>query len=403
MPNLNVKTLGQVFTKNHTVDLMLSLRKNNGTILEPSCGAGAFSNNIPSCIAVELDKKVAPPYALCMDFFNYRFGIMFESIIGNPPFVRYKDIMKSTLAYIEADGYEHIFDERSNLYLFFIYKCLFHLEENGGELIFINPREFLKATSSIKLNNALYQQGTITDLIDLGDAKIFGDFTPNCVIWRFEKGNFSRKTNYATVKLMDNKIVLSSKEVRDFRNTNGQLVFTKTECTVPFKDLFYVKVGAVSGADEIFGNCPQNGKNTTEFVNSETIATGKTKPFYYNVAAPELEPFKKELINRKIKKFTKDTWYMWGRNLFVSSDKRIYVNCKTRQQDPFYQHSCNNYDGSVLGLFIKNDRIDINALLADLNAVDWEELGFMCNNRFIFAQKSLENCLLPKSFEKYLV
>jgi hypothetical protein len=35
-------------------------------------------------------------------------------------------------------------------------------------------------------------------------------------------------------------------------------------------------------------------------------------------------------------------------------------------------------------------------------AVDWKELGFVCDNRFIFAQKSLENCVLPKSFEKYI-
>jgi hypothetical protein len=34
---------------------MISLIQNQGTILEPSCGAGAFSNKLPNCTAIEID------------------------------------------------------------------------------------------------------------------------------------------------------------------------------------------------------------------------------------------------------------------------------------------------------------------------------------------------------------
>ncbi len=37
----------------------------------------------------------------------------------------------------------------------------------------------------------------------------------------------------------------------------------------------------------------------------------------------------------------------------------------------------------------------------ELNSVDWEELGFVVDGRLVFTQKSLENTLLPKSFNKY--
>jgi adenine-specific DNA-methyltransferase len=397
MSKLDVEVLGQVFTQDHTVDFMLKLRKNRGSVMEPSCGAGAFSDKLKNCVAIELDETVKPDYALNMDFFEYGVENKFNSIIGNPPFVKYKDFSDSTKALLANGKYNELFDERSNLYLFFIYKCVLQLKD-GGELIFINPREFLKATSSINLNNFLYEQGNITNMVDLGDAKLFGNFAPNCVIWRFEKGATSRKTKYSTASLVNNKIELDFQEERDFRNTNGQLVFTKTKCTVPFNKLFYVKVGGVSGADELFAH-PNGNKR---FVNSETVSTGKTRRFFYNVEAPELLPHKQVLRNRKIKKFTDATWYMWGRNNYESKESRVYVNCKTRQENPFFTHSCKNFDGSVLGIFPLNQELDTEQLVKDFNNIDWAELGFVCDGRFIFSQKALENCVLPESFEKYL-
>jgi adenine-specific DNA-methyltransferase len=407
--NLNVKTLGQVFTQEHTVDFMLSLRKNNNSILEPSCGAGAFSDRIKNEIgfkAIEFDKKVCPNYAEQTDFFEFDRDNKekFNTIIGNPPFVKYKDIHLSTKEILESDilnKFDGYFGQRTNLYMFFIHKCLYHLNI-GGELIFINPRDFLKATSSIKLNNLLFSAGTITDIIDLGDTKLFNGFSPNCVIWRFELGNLSRKTNFRTARIENNKIKLSTIEERKFTNVNGQLMFLRSENTIPFSKIFYVKVGAVSGADDIFTCSDPNGKDATYFITSETRTTGLTKRFYYNVDVPQLKEHKEALLNRKIKSFTEDIWYTWGRNLPPSIGKRAYVNCKTRQKNPFFTHVCNNFDGSVLAIFLKNQELDLAEIIQDLNYVNWEEMGFVADGRFLFSQKSLENCLLPKYFEKYL-
>lgn len=125
------------------------------------------------------------------DFFALRTVHIFDTIIGNPPYVRYQDIFSDTKKLLTP--YEKIFDKRSNLYLFFIYKCILHLKDKG-ELIFITPRDFLKSTAAIKLNQFIFDKGSITDLIDLGDKKIFATAQPNCIIWRFEKGNFVRRT-----------------------------------------------------------------------------------------------------------------------------------------------------------------------------------------------------------------
>lgn len=374
--SFNVKELGQVFTPKTIVTDMLALIKNSGRVLEPSCGDGAFSNQIPGCVSIEYDETKAPKGALIMDFFDFSLNEKFDTIIGNPPYVRFQDIMDSTKKKLDMD----IFDERTNLYQFFIYKCIQHLND-GGELIFITPRDFLKATSSIKLNKFIYDNGTITDIIDLGDRPVFKGFNPNCIIFRFEKGNYSRTTNF----------------IKNFKYINGQLLFVNDDFTVRFSDLFYVKVGAVSGADKIF----THKKGNVSFVNSKTRTTGETKKMFYNKKTKYLLPYKEELKKRRIKQFNDKNWYEWGRKFYESDNERIYVNSKTRIKNPFFTHNCKNYDGSVLAIFPKIDH-DIKELVEDLNKVDWEELGFICDGRYIFSQKSLENCVLPSYFEKYL-
>ena len=117
--NYSKETLGQFFTPDNIVDLMIGLIQNNGVIIEPSCGPGAFLNKLPeNAIGIELDPRVAHPKAIIMDYFDYTKTA--DTIIGNPPYVRYQDILSSTKSKLSTN-----FDNRSNLYLFFIEKnCL---------------------------------------------------------------------------------------------------------------------------------------------------------------------------------------------------------------------------------------------------------------------------------------
>lgn len=376
---LNVDHLGQVFTSEKIVASMLKLRQNQGTILEPSCGAGAFFNQIPDCIGLEYDSKVCPAAALNMDFFDYSDNHKFDTIIGNPPYVKYKEIYPATKNKLSMS----LFDERSNLYLFFIEKCILHLKDKG-ELIFIVPRDFIKASSAVKLNKFMYQHGTITHWFDFGDEVLFPGYAPNCAIFRFEKNNFTRKT------LVDNQL-------KDFIEMNGQLIFTSSQYMINFSDLFFVKVGAVSGADQYFIN--KNGN--MDFVCSSTRVSQKTKTMFYNIETPELLAHKDKLLNRKVFKVTEKNWYKWGRGYYQSDLPRIYVNNKTRQKAPFFLHDSKAYDGSVLAVFPKFEANDIllKQICSMLNHVNWNELGFVVGGRYLFNQRSLEQSFLPHDFE----
>jgi len=292
---LDVETLGQVFTPPEIVDTMLGLREGAGRTLEPSCGNGAFYGRIPGCTGVEFDPRVAPPGALVMDFFDYPDSEKFACVIGNPPYVRFQDIHADTKAKLDVTGY----DRRTNLCVFFIDKCLRHLDA-AGEMILIVPREFMKATSGRALNERLHAQGTVTDLIDLGDRRVFKGFSPNCVIFRYVKGDLSHRRRDGAIQV-----------VRD-----GLMSFVHGNRTIRLGDFLAVKVGAVSGDDGVFCD-PEFGY--FGMVGSKTHESGQVRqvipdaPTHPPTALAHLARHEAQLRARRIRKFGDDDWWRWGR------------------------------------------------------------------------------------------
>jgi adenine-specific DNA-methyltransferase len=378
---------GQVFTPSFVVSRMLALRQNYGRVLEPACGDGAFLKEVPDAVALEIDPVIAPRTATVMDFFAYPETEKFDTIIGNPPYVRSRDILPETTARLTS----RLLDGHANLYLHFIEKCVRHLKP-GGELIFITPREFLKSTGARRLNVWLFSEGTITDLIELGDQRVFHEATPNCVIWRFERSNHLHHTHDGRRMLL----------------ADGQILVARGDYTVRASDIFSVRVGSASGADAVFEHATLGD---TDFVCSHTRKTAQTRRMIFNAAdntsAPDalawLQQHKARLLERKVRPFDESNWWQWGRVHAATNEPRIYVNMRTREQQPFYQHACRHWDGTVLALFPHKRDADMTKLTAMLNSVDWHELGFVCDGRFLFAQRSLEQTLLPEGFLEFAV
>lgn len=401
----DVSAFGQVFTPQSVVQAMLALRRNQGRVLEPSCGDGAFFQHLPGAVGLELDPGHCPPQARVLDFFAYPLAEKFATIIGNPPYVRYQDIPAQSLRLIEQGGHGRCLDKRSNLYLFFIEKCLRHLEP-GGELIFITPRDFMKSTSAVKLNRLLAEQGSITDAIELGDARVFADAVPNCLIWRFELGGRERGLRYAEIGAADklaSALAAPRWQQRHFIESAGHLMFAREAYPLRLGEIAFVKVGAVSGADALYTDDVHGNR---DFVCSSTVSDGQTRRMIWcepGSAPPAvLRLHKARLLERKVTRFDESNWWMWGRMHHRSTAPRVYVNGRTRVAQPFFVHPCNDYDGAVLAIFPRREEIEVSELRDALNAVDWSELGFVCDGRFLFTQRSLENSPLPASFARFL-
>ena len=407
---------GQFFTPPAVARLIASLITHPAPILEPSAGNGAlvaairerFGNATPPITLIERDPAVAPAEAIIANYFGWLPEATFATIIGNPPYVRAQWIDEETRAAWQklTSCYDlPKLDARANLYLYFIADGIRRLVP-GGELIFIVPRDWLKATSSAPLNRWLYRQGTITHLIDLGDARIFEGALPNCHIFRFVKGEMNRETLVATINqgepIPDGARALNWQK-RFMSEANGQLLFLTQPHAYRMSDIATVKVGAVSGCDAIFADSRHANR---EFVYSATVRTGKTRPMFFpDPESPPpkwLLPHKERLINRRVRAFNETNWWHWGRLHPQTDAPRIYVNAKTRAPRPFFTHPCRDFDGSVLAIFPHDPTVDLSALCDALNSIDWDELGFRCDGRFLFTQRSLENAPLPEAFGRFL-
>ena len=127
-----------------------------------------------------------------------------------------------------------------------------------------------------------------------------------------------------------------------------------------------------------------------------------TRRMIYNQWLPELEPHKERLIRRGIRRFDEHNWWHWGRAHHLAERPRVYVNGKTRHGAPFFVHPSIHYDGSVLAMFPHDPAADVVTLSEALNRVDWAELGFVCDGRYLFSQRSLEDALLPAEFAQFV-
>lgn len=359
------RNLGQFFSPTILVNKCMSLIKNKGRLLEPSCGDGAFlpaKDRSESSVFIEIDQKVASAEATVMDFFDYPVDEKFDTIIGNPPYV---DNSLFTV------NHETGIKCQANLYLYFIEKCFHHLADHG-ELIFIVPREFIKQTSARYVNNLLCDNGTITHYYDFGDEKLFTEACPNVCIFRYEKGNMSKIT-----ETFDGSF--------NQKNNDGLISFVSDGNDETLGELFEIKVGAVAGNDSLFEH-----EEGVDFVFSKTRKTGELIKRLYRTNHKDLEKHKDVLINRRIKSFNGSNWFDWGRPVkFREGEPRIYVNCRTRAKDPFFMNPCDRWDGSLLALFPKKE-MDLEKAVKVLNNIDWNSLGFMTGGRYMFSQKSLK-------------
>jgi adenine-specific DNA-methyltransferase len=386
LDRFDVETLGQVFTPQGVVSRMIDMSRHSGRadwrVLEPSCGNGAFLSRIPTATGIEIDPKHCPDRAINIDFFQYQPDRKFHTIIGNPPFVKFRNISPDTRGRLDLTR----LDRRSNLYLFFIDRCLDHLEPDG-EMIFITPRDFLKTTSSRHLNEKMLALGTITHFEDLGDDRIFKGYGPNCAIWRFQMGDLSHR-------LADGRKIHSS---------GGQLSFSSSGPSCMLGEFFDVKVGGATGADHIF-SLPLGP--TREVVGSKTIDTGRGRLMVYGDYLPRppegLIPYEAELRARRMRHFGDNNWWHWGRQPSRDHRPRVYVNNKTRRERPFFTHASPYFDGSVFALLLKDVSLPPSVARDALNAIDWAGLGFRSGSRYIFSQRSLSTAPLPDSFAESL-
>lgn len=375
-------TLGQYFTthpilKEKVFEFILN---NPDVILEPSIGQGDLIVHVMSKlpgiifdmyeidIEIEISEKLQKEKIVYGDFMKQKITKKYKTIIGNPPYVRSK---------------------KGNLYIDFTEKC-YNLLHDNGELIFIVPSDFLKLTSASKLLNVMMSNGTFTHIFHPHNEKLFEHASIDVIVFRYYKNKLSEKK-----ALYNNKLLYVS-------NNNGLITFEEKQVhdNLLFKEYFDIYVGLVSGKEDVYKN---SNLGNIEVLNGEN----KLDKYIYIEKYPcdnelineHLSAHKKDLVDRKIRKFNENNWFEWGapRNMTImKTDKGkdcIYMYNLTRKCNVSFIGKIDYFGGGLIMLKSKK-KCNLNDVVSYLNS-DKFKSNFIFSGRFKIGHRQVCNSRIP--------
>jgi adenine-specific DNA-methyltransferase len=217
---------GQYFTPAGVAKLMISLisAPPSASILEPCAGEGVFLDELDRAgfldfTAVEIDPDLCQQSSWpmhCGSFVSWGPPDSFDVVIGNPPYIRWRDLDEASRQEVLAHPlYGELFNSLSDYLTVFIAASV-DLLEDGGELIFITPSFWMHTQHSGLLREWLLERGAITDVIDFKETSVFNGVASAIVIFRFKKGEPKSPINYYRYRagrhLPKEELDLSNKE-----------------------------------------------------------------------------------------------------------------------------------------------------------------------------------------------
>jgi len=373
---MDKKKSGQYFTISDPLQQFIfdKVKYKGSPLLEPSFGAGHLLkkfkelddnypmhcyelNAVPTVITFNEHQTVV--YG---DFTKQTIP-KFKTIIGNPPYVKQRT---------------------GNLYLTFIELCYQCLEDNG-ELLFIVPSDFMKATRASSIIQKMTEHGCFTDFLFPNDEKLFEGASIDVVVFRYEKGPRSATT------------MVNGKSV--FCNVNkGIITFSESEQVgTTLESKFHVYVGLVSGRDEIYKVPFGNIKVLNDKDKVDTYIFPESFPTKNDEIDKHLLAHKQALLSRKIKKFSESNWFEWGAPRNLSSIRKymdkdcIYIRNMTRQKEVAFAGKVQYFGGGLLCLVPKEG--ELQQTLDYLNSDNFKK-EYMYAGRFKIGHKQISTAIL---------
>lgn len=196
--------MGQYFTPPDIAQLMsdlISVGSEKRKILEPSAGKGVFLKILADMgyqdsTGVEIDPTLANQSLVPIivgNFFNVPISKKFHVVIGNPPYIRWKNLSIVQREYFSSASFWHKrMNGLTDILQPFIFKSVDHLEADG-ELIFITPLFWMQTLHAEPLRRFLLENGSLEVVINFHEARIFPKANLNLVIFKYRKSRQNQR------------------------------------------------------------------------------------------------------------------------------------------------------------------------------------------------------------------
>ena len=186
----------------------------------------------------------------------------FDVVLGNPPYVRIQTLEKNQVNYFN-ENYESP-TKNYDIYILFIEKGFKLLSENGV-LGFVLPHKFFQGESGENIRKFIYQNKTLTKIVNFGTNQVFEDATTyTCLLFLQKKNNeeFFYKEfnlgedfkNLSSLNFDKKKIDILNEDKWNFSNQEIQKILGKIKSQKKNFASITKKIfkGSSTGNDEIF-------------------------------------------------------------------------------------------------------------------------------------------------------
>ncbi len=174
---------------------LISEGSNNRKILEPSAGRGVFLNILDkmgffNITGIEIDSSLENESAtpiIKQNFFEFSSEKKYDICIGNPPYIRWKNIANKQRQYLSSTPFwKKRMNGLSDILQPFIFKSVDHLTD-GGELILITPVFWMQTLHAEPLRRFLMDNGSLELVINFHESRIFPNVNLNLIIFKYIK------------------------------------------------------------------------------------------------------------------------------------------------------------------------------------------------------------------------
>ena len=213
----------------------------------------------------------------------------FDLIIGNPPYVRSRninDIQRSIFSKAFSTSWRNY-----DLYILFV-ELAFNLISKDGMINYILPYSYLNQPYAVKSRELLLKKTTITDIVDISEIEIFDKANVKSCIVQAVKSVHKTKTNIFKLDGKSNinfvgELDLTKPEDSNYlikfemSSTNKDLIAKINHNSIKLKDIFYISKGV-----EVYER--DSGNTKDEFIFNER----RKENFYPYIESKHLKKFK---------------------------------------------------------------------------------------------------------------